>query len=79
MTSQKDNLMKSFIRQLEGIFRFTVLNKSQLTVLEAFERAVTVAVENSAAKLIFVIDSIDQMDANSCANVNWLPKHMLQD
>jgi len=37
---------------------------------------VAVAVESSSTRLIFVIDSIDQMDAHSCANINWLPKNM---
>ena len=60
MTSQKDNLMKSFIRQIEAIFKFTVLGKDELTVLETFERACEIASENqlSHSKLIFVIDSI---------------------
>ena len=60
MTSQKDNLMKSFIRQIEAIFKFTVLGKDELTVLEVFERACEIAAENhiSHSKLIFVIDSI---------------------
>ena len=60
MTSQKDNLMKSFIRQIEAIFKFTVLGKDELTVLEVFERACEIAAENhiTHSKLIFVIDSI---------------------
>ena len=52
--------MKSFIRQIEAIFKFTVLGKDELTVLETFERACEIAAENqfSHSKLIFVIDSI---------------------
>ena len=76
MTSQKDHLLKSFVRQLEAIFKMTLLNKDQLTTVEQFDMAISLASEQTATKLIFVIDSIDQMDANSCANINWLPKTM---
>ena len=77
MTSQKDHLLKSFVRQIEAIFRMSLLNKDQLTTVEQFDMAINLASEYTTGKLIFVIDSIDQMDANSCSNISWLPKELL--
>ena len=51
MTSQKDNLMKSFIRHLEALFNFTLMNKEQLTVLELFENAVQIAADSTEEEL----------------------------
>ena len=79
MTSQKDHLLKSFVRQIEAIFRMSLLNKDQLSTVEQFDMAINLASEYTTGKLIFVIDSIDQMDANSCSNITWLPKELKVD
>ena len=45
MTSQKDHLLKSFVRQIEAIFRMSLLNKDQLTTVEQFDMAINLASE----------------------------------
>ena len=76
MSSQKDHLLRSFVRQIESIFKMTVINKDKLSSEEQFEIAINLASENTTSKIVLVVDSIDQMDATSCNNIGWLPKMM---
>ena len=56
------------------------LYKDQLSSVEQFDIAINLASEQANnSKFIFVIDSIDQMDINSCSNISWLPKMMPQN
>ena len=56
------------------------LYQDQLSSVEQFDIAINLASEQANnSKFIFVIDSIDQMDINSCSNISWLPKMMPQN
>ena len=69
ITSQKDALINSIVAQLESNFKFTVLKRNYMTLLDIFENALQEASKVTERKVIIIIDSLDQLESASRADL----------